>query len=75
MPQPKKRHSNARQGKRRASNYTLSLKTLSRCSSCGAPTLPHHACPVCGTYRDRPVVKVENKEQKAARKGKGKEQK
>ena len=68
MPVPKKRHSNIRQGKRRFSNYRLSAKNLSKFPQCGSPTLPHFACPTCGTYEGRQVVKIKVK------KGKGKKQ-
>ncbi|MFH1683535.1 MAG: 50S ribosomal protein L32 [Candidatus Margulisiibacteriota bacterium] len=61
MPVPKKRHSNVRQGKRRFSNYRLSAKTLSRCPACGAPALPHHACPACGSYKGRQAIKIKQK--------------
>jgi len=59
MPVPKKRHSNIRQGKRRASNYRLAAVNLSRCPACGAPALPHQVCPSCGSYRGRSVIKIE----------------
>ena len=58
MPMPKKRHSNVRQGKRRFSNYRLSATIPGRCPDCGAPVLPHHACPSCGKYKGRPIIKI-----------------
>jgi large subunit ribosomal protein L32 len=61
MPVPKKRHSNVRQGKRRFSNYRLSPVSLSSCPNCGAQLIPHHACPVCGTYKGRQVIKLKEK--------------
>jgi large subunit ribosomal protein L32 len=64
MPVPKKRHSNIRQGKRRFSNYRLKGLDLSRCPQCGAATLPHHACPTCGNYNGKVVVKVKVKKEK-----------
>ncbi|MFC1571418.1 50S ribosomal protein L32 [Candidatus Margulisiibacteriota bacterium] len=66
MPMPKKRHSNVRQGKRRFSNSRLKAKQISRCATCGAPILPHHACLTCGNYKGRPAVKIK---QKKAKKG------
>jgi len=27
------------------------------CPKCAAPILPHHACPKCGEYRGRVVIK------------------
>lgn len=64
MPVPKKRHSNIRQGKRRFSNYRLNPINLSKCPQCGAPTLPHHACPTCGNYEGRSVIKIKEKKKK-----------
>jgi len=58
MPNPKNRHSKARRGKRRAHDF-LTAPSLSNCSHCGAQVMPHRACPNCGYYRDRQVMKVE----------------
>src|SRR4030042_1261861 len=52
MPNPKRRHSPSRKGKRRAHD-ALSLPAFSVCSNCGTPKLPHRACPACGYYRGR----------------------
>jgi large subunit ribosomal protein L32 len=68
MPVPKKRHSNIRQGKRRFSNYQLTAVGLGRCPQCGAPALPHHACPTCGTYKGRVVLKIKPKTKKGKEK-------
>jgi large subunit ribosomal protein L32 len=56
MALPKRRHSNARTGKRRAHD-ALRPAGLTRCSHCQAMTLPHRACRSCGYYRGREVVK------------------
>jgi len=64
MPVPKKRHSNIRQGKRRFSNYRLKAGSLSRCTQCGAPVLPHRACEACGYYQGRQVMKIKEKKEK-----------
>ena len=64
MPMPKKRHSNSRQGKRRFSNYKLAPVNLSKCPSCGAAIMPHHACPACGTYKGKTVLKIKEKKGK-----------
>jgi len=70
MPLPKRRHSHARQAKRRA-NWKLETPNLQECPNCrraGTTTykLPHHACPVCGTYNGRQVVAVKEKTPKAS---------
>ncbi len=56
MALPKRRHSNARTGKRRAHD-ALEAVGISRCPRCQAMTLPHRACRSCGYYRGREVVK------------------
>lgn len=33
--------------------------SLSVCSRCGEPKLPHRVCIHCGYYRDREVVKMD----------------
>ncbi len=58
MANPKRRHSKARRGKRRAHDH-LQIVSTSLCTECGAPTLPHHVCPECGHYKGRQIVKVE----------------
>jgi large subunit ribosomal protein L32 len=70
MPMPKKRHSNVRQGKRRFSNYRLASKDIGKCPQCGEAALPHHACPSCGTYKGRTVIKKKDKKEKKEKKGK-----
>ena len=57
MPLPPKRHSNSRRKKRR-SHDRLKSPTLIVCSQCGEKKPPHHACPHCGFYKDRAVLRV-----------------
>ena len=57
MPNPKRRHSNSRTGKRRAHD-ALTGTTLSECPNCKEKKLPHHACPKCGQYKGREVLEV-----------------
>ncbi|RPI27185.1 MAG: 50S ribosomal protein L32 [Acidobacteria bacterium] len=58
MPNPKNRHSKSRRGKRRAHDF-LTARSLSNCSNCGTPVLPHRVCPNCGHYKGRQVIEVE----------------
>jgi len=61
MPhEPKRRHSLARKGKRRAS-IKLSVSATIACPNCGKPTLPHRVCKFCGYYKGVEVVKKESK--------------
>jgi len=61
MPQePKKRHSRARQGKRRAA-IKLSIRDTVLCFNCQSPVLPHTICKKCGFYKGREVVDVTKK--------------
>lgn len=55
MAVPKRRHSKARQAKRRA-NWKLELPTSMACPQCHQPKLPHRVCPECGHYKGKQVV-------------------
>ena len=55
MANPKRRHSHSRKGKRRAHD-ALEVPSLSLCSNCGSPKMPHRACPECGYYKGRQVI-------------------
>ncbi|HEX9715056.1 MAG TPA: 50S ribosomal protein L32 [Desulfurivibrionaceae bacterium] len=57
MALPKRRHSHARTRIRR-SHDALCGVTVSTCSACGEPKLPHRLCPGCGSYKGRTVVKL-----------------
>lgn len=60
MPNPKRRHSKARTGSRRAHD-SLSTHSLSECPNCHEQKMPHRTCPKCGYYKGREVVEVEEK--------------
>ncbi len=59
MPNPKRRHSKARTGNRRAHDH-LSAQSLAECPNCHWKKMPHRACPKCGFYKGREVVEVED---------------
>jgi large subunit ribosomal protein L32 len=55
MPNPKRRHSQARTSKRRSHDH-LTAQSLSDCPNCHEKKLPHRACPKCGFYKGREVI-------------------
>lgn len=59
MPnEPKKRHSRARQGKRRAA-IKLSVQKMIACQNCGKQYFPHRVCKHCGFYKNKQIIKVD----------------
>lgn len=59
MPNPKRRHSKSRKGKRRAHDF-LVAPCLVECPNCHERKLPHRICPSCGYYKGREVIEVES---------------
>ena len=57
---PKKRIPRAAQGERR-SHLALKAQNLVPCPQCKNPKPPHQACPHCGTFRGRQVLKIKAK--------------
>ena len=55
MPNPKRRHSKARTGKRRAHDALRAPQTT-LCPNCQEPRLPHRVCPKCGFYKGRDLL-------------------
>lgn len=60
MPNPFRKHSKSRTGKRRNSKKVRYVP-LSRCPNCGELKLPHVVCRACGYYKGVQVLKVEEK--------------
>lgn len=58
MAVPKRKKSKARRDQRRA-HIKVTTSSLSRCSKCQEPKLPHFVCPSCGHYKGREVIAVE----------------
>ena len=58
MPNPKRRHSKARTGKRRAHDALRAPQTTV-CPNCQEPRLPHRVCPKCGQYKGREVIRID----------------
>jgi large subunit ribosomal protein L32 len=55
MQAPKRRTSRSKRNKRR-SHDALRAVNPAACSNCGEPTVPHHVCRHCGTYRGRELA-------------------
>jgi large subunit ribosomal protein L32 len=58
MAVPKRKHSNARTGSRRAHDG-LKAKQLQACPKCGTTKPSHVVCPNCGNYGGRTIVETE----------------
>ena len=63
MGLPKRRHSRARQAKRRT-HQKLALPESTVCSQCHRAKRPHHVCPHCGFYNGKKVLDIKVKEKK-----------
>lgn len=57
MANPKRRTTKSRRDSRR-SQWKLTLPSITECPQCHEPRLPHRACPSCGYYKGREVIKV-----------------
>jgi len=60
MAVPKRKALKWRRDQRRAQNFfsKLSAMSLATCPNCGELMMPHRACPYCGYYKGREVVKT-----------------
>ncbi|MDZ7618514.1 MAG: 50S ribosomal protein L32 [Patescibacteria group bacterium] len=57
MAVPKRRHSNARTGSRRA-HHAKTPPHIAYCDQCSSAITPHTVCPKCGFYMGRKVMEV-----------------
>lgn len=57
MPNPKRRHSRSRRGKRRAHD-AIKAPLVVACEQCKASKESHRVCPQCGYYDGRLVIPV-----------------
>lgn len=58
---PARRVSKTRKNSRRA-NLKKEAPTITKCSNCGEVVVPHRACPNCGFYKGKEVIKQETEE-------------
>jgi len=63
MSVPKKRRTKSSKGKR-ASHFASKKTNLFSCPQCKKLILPHRACPWCGYYKGKEVVKIKIKKKK-----------
>ncbi|MCA9269676.1 MAG: 50S ribosomal protein L32 [Pirellulales bacterium] len=57
MAVPKRKHSNARSGKRRSHDF-IKGKQLASCPQCSMKIPTHVVCPNCGHYMGRAVAET-----------------
>ncbi len=57
LPKRKKSKSRAAQ---RLSHNALTPPALVECPQCHTAIMPHRACPTCGTYQGREVIKIKS---------------
>lgn len=55
--EPKRRHSRARKGKRRAS-ISLAIPNAVICPNCNSMMIAHSVCKNCGFYRGKEVINM-----------------
>lgn len=60
MSVPKKRRTKSSQNQRRSHN-ALKKQILTKCSQCGKAIQTHSACPYCGYYKGKEVLKIKSK--------------
>jgi large subunit ribosomal protein L32 len=52
--------------RRRAAHFALATSKLVKCGNCHKQIKPHRACPYCGHYLGRAVLKVKTAKKKSA---------
>lgn len=56
MAVPKKKVSKSRRDLRRSHLVLKKIEGLGVCKNCGAATMPHNVCSVCGQYNNRQIL-------------------
>ncbi len=56
MAVPKKKVSKSR-GRKRRTHQKVAMPTYTTCPECKEAKLPHAACPACGVYRGRNIIR------------------
>jgi large subunit ribosomal protein L32 len=55
---PKRRKSASKRNMRRAQHDKVEAPNIVGCPSCHAPMISHRACPACGFYNGRAILKA-----------------
>lgn len=63
MAVPFRRTSKTKKNMRRT-HLVKEAPSVTTCPKCGATIKPHRACPECGYYKGKEVIKVDTKENK-----------
>ncbi len=66
MPVPKKRRSKSKK-RIKGACWKIETPNLRPCPSCGAMTLSHQVCSMCGQYKGRQIVALKQKDTHAAK--------
>lgn len=68
MAVPKHKVSKSRKSSRSAHNFTAGASSLTECTQCHAPVVPHRVCQNCGNYKGtkRVETKADKKKEKPA---------
>ncbi len=62
MAVPKRRKTGSKRNMRRANHDKVVSPNIVPCPNCSAPMTSHRACPSCGFYKGRSVVKSDSTE-------------
>ncbi|MCA9600330.1 MAG: 50S ribosomal protein L32 [Myxococcales bacterium] len=62
MAVPKRRKSSSKRNMRRANHDKVVAPNVVPCPNCSAPMVSHRACPSCGHYKGRAVLKSDASE-------------
>jgi large subunit ribosomal protein L32 len=62
---PKRKKSKSRHDQR-LSHVAIIPTALVECPQCHTMKMPHRACPTCGTYNGRQIIKIKEKKKPAA---------
>jgi len=64
MAHPKRQQSKQRSRKRRGGQPKLTMASLSSCSNCSKPVVPHRVCPFCGFYKGKQIIDIAQEAEK-----------